>query len=288
MKNWIYAALLLAAPLAVPVLAQQQPLPTRDEPAKKEAAKKEAGKSQGGAQGSTIAKVNGVAVPKSRQDFLMQQQAGRGMPDNDQTRAMVRDELINREVLYQEAQKTGVGKKPEVQAQLDMARQEVVVSAYVREWVRTHPVTDADVQKEYDRAKSQMGDKEYHARHILVETEDQAKGLIEDLKKGAKFDELATKNSKDPGSAQRGGDLDWNAPNTFDKQFADAMVKLEKGKYTEAPVRTRFGFHVIQLDDVRQGRFPSLAEVRPRIQQQLTQIRIDELVKGLRGKAKVE
>jgi len=270
------------------VLAQQQPLPTRDEPAKKEAAKKEAGKSQGGAQGSTIAKVNGVAVPKSRQDFLMQQQAGRGMPDNDQTRAMVRDELINREVLYQEAQKTGVGKKPEVQAQLDMARQEVVVSAYVREWVRTHPVTDADVQKEYDRAKSQMGDKEYHARHILVETEDQAKSLIEDLKKGAKFDELATKNSKDPGSAQRGGDLDWNAPNTFDKQFADAMVKLEKGKYTDKPVQTRFGYHIIMLEDVRPVKFPALNEVRARVSQQITQQRIDELVKSLRAKAKVE
>ena len=149
MKNWIYAALLLAAPALA-----QAPLPTKDEPAKKEAAKKDAAKSQPAAQGTTIAKVNGVAVPRARQDLLMQQQGARGMPDNEQARALVRDELINREVLYQEAQKSGVGKKPEVQAQLDMARQEVVVSAYVRDWMRTHPVTDADVQKEYERAKS--------------------------------------------------------------------------------------------------------------------------------------
>jgi len=283
MKNWMYAAVLLAAPALA-----QLPLPTKDEPAKKEAAKKDAAKSKPAAESTTIAKVNGVAVPRARQDLLMQQQGARGMPDNEQTRALVRDELINREVLYQEAQRTGVGKKPEVQAQVEMARQEVVVSAYVREWVRTHPVTDADVQKEYDRAKSQTGDKEYRARHILVETEEQAKGLIDELKKGGKFEDLATKNSKDPGSAQRGGDLDWNVPGTYDKQFADALVKLEKGKYTDTPVHTRFGYHIIMLEDVRPVKFPALNEVRQRISQQVTQTRIDELVKSLRAKAKVE
>ncbi len=283
MKNWMYLAVLLAAPALA-----QLPLPTKDEPAKKEAAKKDAAKSQPAAQGTTIAKVNGVAVPRARQDLLMQQQGARGMPDNEQTRTLVRDELINREVLYQEAQRTGVGKKPEVQAQVDMARQEVVVSAYVRDWVRTHPVTDADVQKEYERAKSQAGDKEYRARHILVETEEQAKSLIDELKKGGKFEDLATKNSKDPGSAQRGGDLDWNVPGTYDKQFADALVKLEKGKYSDAPVQTRFGYHIIMLEDVRPVKFPALNEVRQRISQQVTQTRIEELVKSLRAKAKVE
>jgi len=146
-----------------------------------------------------------------------------------------------------------MAKTPEVLTQLDLARQEILVSAYIRDWVRKHPITDDDVQKEYERAKSQTGDKEYKARHILLETEDQAKGMIAELKKGGKFDELATKNSKDNGTKDRGGDLDWNVPSVFDPQFADVMVKLEKGKYTETPVRTRFGFHVIQLDDVRQG-----------------------------------
>jgi peptidyl-prolyl cis-trans isomerase C len=265
---------------AAPALAQT--LPTK-EPAKKDAASKPAA-----AKGNTIARVNGVAVPRARQDFLMQQQSQRGMPDNDQTRAMVRDELINREVLAQEAQKSGIAKSPEVQAQMDMARQEVLVGAYVRDWVRKNPVNEPEVQKEYERARSQAGDKEYKARHILVETEEQAKGLIAELKKGGKFDELATKNSKDPGSSNRGGDLDWNVPGTFDKQFSEAMVKLEKGKYTETPVRTRYGFHIIQLDDVRPVKFPALNEVRQRIAQQLTQSKIDELVKSLRAKAKVE
>jgi peptidyl-prolyl cis-trans isomerase C len=270
------------AALAIPAVTLGQ-LPEKKDKAplpEKKAAKPAAGK--------PIATVNGVPVPQARMDFLMQQQQSRGAPDTEQMRGMVRDELVNREVIAQEAQKSGVAKNPEVQTQLDMARQEIIVSAYLRDWARKHPVTDAEVQKEYDRAKAQHGDKEYRARHILVESEDQAKSIIAELKKGGKFDELASKNSKDTGSAQRGGDLDWNVPATYDKQFSDAMVKLEKGKYTETPVRTRFGFHVIQLDDVRTAKFATLAEVKPRIQQMLVQNKIEELIRGLRAKAKIE
>ena len=281
--------IIAAALIAVPALALgQQGLPTK-EPAKQEPAKPAAKAKPAARAGNAIATVNGVAVPRARQDLLLQQQGQQsGMPDNDQTRAMVRDELINREVLAQEAQKSAVAKSQEVQTQLDMARQDILVSAYLRDFVRRNPVTDAEVQQEYERARAQTGDKEYKARHILVETEEQAKSVIAELKKGGKFDELASRNSKDPGSASRGGDLDWNVPTTFDRQFSDAMVKLDKGKYTEAPVRTRYGFHVIQLDDVRPVKFPALQEVRPRIQQQLVQKRIETLVKSLRAKAQVE
>ncbi len=277
MKTWIVAAALMAGP----AVALAQTLPTKP-PAKKEAAAKKP------AAGDSIAKVNGVPVTRARQDIVLQQQSQRGMPDNDQTRAMVREELINREVVAQEAQRSGVAKNPQVQTQMEMARQEVLVGAYINDWLRRNPVSDADIQKEYERVKTTTGAKEYKARHILVETEEQAKGLIAELKKGGKFDELASKNSKDSGSAQRGGDLDWNVPGNFDRQFSDAMVKLDKGKYTEAPVQTRFGFHVIQLDDVRAVNFPALNEVRGRIQQQLTQNKIETLVKSLRAKAKIE
>jgi peptidyl-prolyl cis-trans isomerase C len=249
---------------------------------------KKAAKAAPAKKPGAVATVNGVAVPQARMDLLMQQQQQRGAPDNEQMRNMVKDELVNREIIAQEAQKAGVSKIPEVAAQIDMARQEIIVSAYLREYARKHPISDADVQKEYERARAQHGDKEYRARHILVETEDQAKSLIADLKKGAKFDDLASKNSKDTGSATRGGDLDWNVPGTYDKQFADAMVKLEKGKYTEAPVKSRFGFHIIQLDDVRPAKFAALAEVKPRIQQMLVQTKIEELIRGLRAKAKIE
>jgi len=269
MKAWILAAALLALPAVA--VAQQQPT------AKKQPARPAA-----------LATVNGVALPQARLDLMMQQQGQRGMPDNEQTRAMVRDELINRELLSQEAQRTGIGKRPEVQTQVDLARQEILVGTYIREWVRKNPVSEADIQKEYERIKGHAGDKEYRARHILVETEEQAKSMIAELKKGGKFDELASKNSKDQGSAQRGGDLDWSVPSTYDPRFSEAMVKLEKGKYTEQPVRTRFGFHVIQLDDVRAVKFPALSELKPRIQQALVQNRIEELVKALRAKAKIE
>ena len=269
--------LILAAALAVlPFAAGAQ---DAEKPAAKKSAKPKV---------EALATVNGVPVPAARMDFLLQQQRQRGAVDNDQTRAMIKNELVNREIVVQEAQKSGLTKTPDVQTQLDIARQEVIVSAYLRDWVRKHPVTDAEVQAEYDRVKAQSGDKEYRARHILVESEDQAKDIIAQLKKGAKFDELATKYSKDTGSAQRGGDLDWSVPGTYVKPFSDAMVKLEKGKYTETPVQTQFGYHIIQLEDVRQTKFPTLAEVRPRIQQQIAQHKVDELIRGLRAKAKVE
>jgi peptidyl-prolyl cis-trans isomerase C len=240
------------------------------------------------AKAAPIAKVNGVAVPKARLDMMMLQQAGRGMPDNEQTRSLVREELVNREIIAQEAVRAGIAKVPEVQTQLELTRQEVIVGAYVRDWVRKHPITETDIEKEYDKIKKEAPPNEYKARHILVDSEDQAKDLIGQLKKGAKFDELASKNSKDTGTKDRGGDLDWNMPGVFDKQFSDAMVKLEKGKFTETPVQTRFGYHVIQLDDVRAVKVPSLAELKPRIQQQLGQQKVENLVRGLRAKAKVE
>jgi len=277
--------LLAAATLAAPALAlaQADSKPAAEpKPATKPAAKPAA------KPGAALATVNGVAVPRSRLDIMVRQQAGRGGQDNEQMRAVMRDELINREVIAQEAQRSGIAKQADVQAQLDITRQEIVVSAYIRDWVSKNPIGEADIQKEYDRVRAQAGDKEYRGRHILLETEDQAKGMISELKKGGKFDELASKNSKDGGTSTRGGDLDWNVPSAFDRAFSDAMVKLEKGKYSDAPVRTRFGFHVIQLDDVRPVKFPPLADVRPRLQQQLVQAKLEELVKSLRAKAKIE
>jgi peptidyl-prolyl cis-trans isomerase C len=274
MNRRTLAALALAL-AATPGLAQA---PQKD--AAKKAAKPPARE--------TIATVNGVAVPRARLDLLMAQQQARGVQDNEQTRTAMRENLINREIVAQEAARTGVARSALVQNQLEMARQQILIDAYISDWVRKNPISEADIEKEYERVKAQQGDKEYKARHILVENEEQAKGLIADLKKGAKFDELATQHSKDTGSKERGGDLDWNVPSVFDKQFSDAMVKLGKGKYTEAPVQTRFGFHVIQLDDVRDVRFPPLADVKPRIQQSLVQNKVDGMVRGLRAKAKIE
>ena len=235
-----------------------------------------------------LAKVNGAAIPRSRLEFLMRQQQARGGQDNEQTRAAAREDLINRELVAQEAARAGTAKKPEVQVQLDMARQEVLVGAYLNDYMRDHQVSDADVQKEYDRALAQTGSTEYRARHILVDSEAEAKKLIAELKKGGKFEELAKRSSKDDGTRERGGELDWSVPSTFDKAFADAMVKLQKGQITSEPVQSRFGFHVIQLEDTRAVSFPPLAQVKPQIQQRLTRQKVEVLLRELRAKAKVE
>jgi peptidyl-prolyl cis-trans isomerase C len=240
------------------------------------------------ASGPTLATVNGVAIPRQRLEAVVKQQVARGATDNEQLRAQVREALINNELLVQEANRSGLAKKAEIQQQIDLTRQEVIANAVVQEYLRTHPVSDADVQKEYDRARQLTGDKEYKARHILVSTEDDAKSVLADLKKGVKFDEIAQKRSLDEGTRPKGGDLDWNVPTNFDKAFADALVKLEKGKMTEAPVRSRFGFHIIQLDDVRPVSFPKIDQVKQQIQQRIAGQRVDGMIRDLRAKAKVE
>ena len=217
MKNQIIALALLLPSLA---LAQQ--------PAKPAAA---------AAKDGPVATVNGVQIPRQRLDLVVRQQTARGATDSEKVRAQVREALINNELLIQEANRSGIARKTEVQQQIDLTRQEVIANAMVGEYLRTRPVSEAEIQKEYDRAKAQTGDKEYKARHVLVATEEDAKSVLAELKKGGKFDDIAQKRSLDEGTRPRGGDLDWNVPGNFDKAFADAMVKLEKGKMTEAPVR---------------------------------------------------
>ena len=276
-------ALAAAAALALPAQAQD----TTAKPAAK-AAGTAAGTAGAKPAAGPVATVNGTAIARARLDFVLRQQAARGAPDNEQTRAAAREDLINREIVAQEAARAGTAKKQDVQLQLDMARQEVLVGAFLSEYLRTHAVTDADVQQEYDRARTQTGTTEYRARHILVENEEEAKKLIAELKKGGKFDELARKSSKDDGTRERGGELDWNVPAAYDKAFADAMLKLEKGQITSEPVRSRFGYHVIQLEDTRAVNFPPLAQVKAQIQQNLNRQKVEQLIRDLRAKAKVE
>ena len=234
-----------------------------------------------------VATVNGVAIPASRADALLSSQIAQGQPDSEQLRAAVRNDLINREMLSQASKKKGFDKKPEVLAQFELARQGILVNAYLQDFVNTHPVKDEAVKAEYDNIVKAMGDKEYKARHILVEKEDEAKGLIARLQKGEKFEELA-KVSKDPGNKDRGGDLGWGAPSGYVKPFADALIALEKGKFSAAPVKTEFGWHVIQLDDVRDLKHPPFDEVKPQIQQRLQQQMLEKHIAELRAKTKVE
>src|SRR5450830_2008595 len=234
-----------------------------------------------------LAVVNGKPIPSVRADIMVKQMTSQGQPDSPQLRSAIKEELINREILMQEADKQGLGNNAEVKNQLELARQSIVIRALIGDYLKKHPVADADVKAEYDKFKAQAGDKEYHARHILVDKEEDAKAIIAKLKGGAKFEELA-KQSKDTGSAANGGDLDWASPGNFVKPFSDAMVALKDGQVTDKPVQSQFGYHVIKLEGSRAAKVPALDEIKGQIEQALTQKKIaayrDELVK----KAKVQ
>jgi len=239
------------------------------------------------ADADAFAKVNGKLIPKTRADALIAGQAAQGKADSQELRQAVLEELVRREILTQESLKKGFDKKPEVQGQMDLARQGVLIGAYLNDYVKTHPVTEEQIKAEYDSIKAKLGNKEYKARHVLLETEDAAKAVIEKLKKGEKIDDLA-KDSKDPGSKDRGGDLGWANPASFVPPFSAAMTRLEKGKFTDAPVKTDFGWHVILLEDTRELKLPGIEEARSQIGQQLTQRLVQKHIDDLRAKAKVE
>lgn len=235
-----------------------------------------------------IARVNGVAIPESHLDLIMNERLAQGQPDTPELRVNVREDLINREILAQEAVKGGLDKKPDVAAQLEIARESLLARAYLQDYLKAHPPSDEALKQEYDKIKAQLGDKEYKARHILVGTEAEAKTLIAQLKKGAKFEKLAQEKSKDAGSKVQGGELGWNAPAAFVKPFADALVKLKKGQITETPVQSPFGWHVIKLEDVRPLKAPAFDEIKDSLRQRMQQEQLAALVKDLRAKAKVE
>jgi len=221
--------------------------------------------------------------PKAYYDLMLKDRLAQGQPDTPELRTALREELNTRELLLREAKKKGLDKNPEVKTQMDLTSQTVLVRAFVAEWVKANPVSDAVLQKEYDAIKAQMGDKEYKVRHILVEKEDDAKEIIVLLQKGEKFEKLAER-SKDPGSKANGGDLDWNAPGNFVKPFSDAMVKLPKGKFTTVPVQTQFGWHVIEVDDIREAKVPPFDEVKPQLAQRMQGQQLEVYFKDLRAK----
>jgi peptidyl-prolyl cis-trans isomerase C len=202
--------------------------------------------------------------------------------------AQIKEELIAREIFMQEARKRGLDASEDYKAQLELARQSLLIRELFANFQKKNPVTDAEIKAEYDKFVAANGGKEYRARHILVEKEDEAKALIADLKKGGKFEELAKKASKDPGSGANGGDLDWANAASYVPEFSNAMVKLEKGQMTDAPVKSQFGFHIIRVDDVRDAQLPKLEEVKPQITQQLTQSKLGKFQEDLRAKAKVQ
>ncbi|WP_374406987.1 peptidylprolyl isomerase [Hydrogenophaga sp.] len=240
------------------------------------------------AMAQNIAIVNGKPVPSSRVTVLEQQIAASGRPVDDATRAQIKEEVILREVFMQEAQKRGIAASQEYKDQMELARQTILIRGLFSDYQKKNPVKDADLKAEYDKFVAANGGKEYRARHILVEKEDEAKAIIAAIKGGAKFEDQAKAKSKDPGSGANGGDLDWANAASYVSEFSEAMIKLDKGQMTEAPVKSQFGWHIIRVDDVRQAKLPSFEELKPQIAQQMQQQKLAEFQKTLREKAKIQ
>lgn len=232
--------------------------------------------------------VNGKPVPTARVDMLAKQLADAGRPVGPEMRGQLRDEVIAREIFMQEAQKRGLDASEDFKAKMELARQTILIRELFADHQKKNPVTDADIQAEYDKFVAANGGKEYRARHILVEKEDEAKAIIAQLKKGARFEDIAKKQSKDPGSGANGGDLDWAAAGSYVPEFSNAMVKLGKGQTSEQPVKSQFGWHVIRVDDIRDAQLPKLEEVKPQIAEQLQQQKLAQFQESLRSKAKIE
>ena len=246
----------------------------------------------GAASAQNVAIVNGKAVPKARVDALITMAAaqakaqGQQLPPNFEQQA--KDEVITREIFMQEASKRSLDASDDYKTQMELARQSILIRALVEDEKKKSSVTDAEIKAEYDKYAKENGGKEYKARHILVEKEETAKAIIASLKKGGKFEDIAKKQSKDTGSGANGGDLDWANAASYVKEFSDAMVALAKGKTTETPVKSQFGYHIIRLEDVREAKLPSMDDVKPQIKQQLEQQKMAKFQEDLRKSAKVE
>jgi peptidyl-prolyl cis-trans isomerase C len=240
------------------------------------------------ATAQNVAIVNGKPVPKARVDVLLQQATKAGQQVTPEMQLQAREQVVLREIFMQEAEKRGMAATPDFRVQMELARQSILIRELFADYTKKNPVSDADAKVEYDKFKAQASGTEYRARHILVEKEAEAVDLIKQIKAGAKFEELAKKFSKDPGSGENGGDLDFAKPDSYVPEFGGALTKLKKGEMTDAPVKSQFGFHIIRLDDTREANFPAFDDVKGQIKQRLEQVKMQAFQDELRGKAKTD
>lgn len=235
-----------------------------------------------------VAVVNGKPVPTARVDSVLKDIEARGQKDSPELREQIKGKLVELEVLSQEADKQGLGNSPEVKEKLALFREQMLANALVQDHAKKIVVKDSDVVAEYNKIKAAAENREeYHAYHILVEKEQDAKDIIAKLKGGAKFEDIAKEKSTDPGSAQNGGDLGWADPSGYVKEFSEAMTHLQKGQFTDTPVKSQFGYHIIRLDDKRPAQVPSLEDVKPRLTEMLKQKQMEEYLASLQAKATI-
>jgi len=238
---------------------------------------------------AAVATVNGIVISNSRIDMIAKQGNGAGHPDSPETRKAIIDQLIMQMLVAEQAVKKGLDKSPEVAEQMEVLKQSVLANAYVQDYIKHNPISDDVVKAEYDKIKAGITGTEYKARHILVATEAEARDIIAKLKKDpGSFEKMATEKSLDTGSKARGGDLGWFDLSKMVPEFGAAVSKLDKGKFTEAPVKTQYGYHVILLEDSKPIEAPPFDEVKASMARTLQQQNLKKWLDDLKAKAKIE
>jgi len=235
-----------------------------------------------------VATVNGTAITQDTLDSVLEM-VRHNSPTGDASvdRKSILDDLIVTEVARQEANKSGIADRDDVKKKLKDFTDKLVLNAWMQEKASSFKITDADLKAAYDKQVAGADKYEYKARHILLKTKEDAEAAVKALDGGADFADLAKKKSTSPGK-EMGGDLGWFKLGTMVPPFADAVKKLEVGKYTKEPVKTEFGWHVIKLEERRDMKLPPFESVKPQLQRQLEQEKMIDYTKTLRDKADVK
>lgn len=235
-----------------------------------------------------VATVNGKQIKQSIYDLIVKDATANGQKIDANTKDAIINELVSSELVYQEAQKLGLDKQPDYVLREELARRKLLTGAFLQDFVKKNPISDADTKAAYEQYKKAYGEKEYSARHILVKTEAEAKDIIAQLDKGGDFAKIAKEKSLDPGSKEKGGDLGWFSPATMVKPFSDVVANLQKGATSASPVQTQFGWHIIKLIDTRASQPLAYDKVKDGIQKNLQQRNLEKMMSDLRGKAKID
>jgi peptidyl-prolyl cis-trans isomerase C len=236
----------------------------------------------------TVVTVNGKAITGQLFDTFVQAVTSKPAAEaTPEQKAQLLDQLVNMTLAAQAGEKDGLGTDPLVKARIDLLNTQILAEAASEKYIKAHPVSETEIKAEYDSQIAKMP-KEYEARHILVETKEIAQSLIRDLKAGGDFAKLAKAESKDPGSAKNGGDLGWFSATSMVKPFSDAVAALQKGQVTPEPVQTQYGWHVIQLIDVRSPEPPAFDSVKQQVQMIAQRKKLQSYLDELRKTAKIQ
>ncbi|GGY19282.1 peptidylprolyl isomerase [Paludibacterium paludis] len=244
------------------------------------------------AAAESVAVVNGVAIDKKDVDqvvaTIVQNSNGQAQ-DTPAMREEIKSRLINRQLIQEEARRRGLEKDADVVRRIDEARSDILQDALFADIVKQNPVSDAQIKARYDELSAKLnGQKEVHARQIVLATEADANAVLADLKKGKKFEALAQARSIDPQAKQNGGDMGWGNLSGMDQTLAGILKPLGKGQYTQKPFKTNVGWFIFKVEEVRDAKAPAFDQVKPQLARQLQEEQITKTVNELRGKAKIQ